>query len=230
MRVTEFSKPIELHSELNPQLWENDQLRPEIAQHLLKIADDFIEFVDVPLEVEDIIVAGANANYTYTEYSDLDLHVVVDYAKVSCDREAAELFDSKRLLYKQRYKIKVLDIPVEPGIEDSRNPTVSAAYSILNKEWIRPPVKELPFYDEAEVKEVTEQWKDIIRLAMRTGNLGICRTVLKMLRKFRKIGLASKQGEFSIPNLVYKSLRNDKTIEGMQTLVDKLHDQTLSVH
>ena len=230
MRVTEFSKPIELHSELNPQLWENGQLRPEIAQHLLKIAEDFIEFVDVPLEVEDIIVAGANANYTYTEYSDLDLHVVVDYAKVSCDREAAELFDSKRLLYKQRYKIKVLDIPVEPGIEDSRNPTVSAAYSILNKEWIRPPVKELPFYDEAEVKEVTEQWKDIIRLAMRTGNLGICRTVLKMLRKFRKIGLASKQGEFSIPNLVYKSLRNGKTIEGMQTLVDKLHDQTLSVH
>lgn len=230
MRVTEFSKPIELHSELNPLLWENDQLRPEIAQHLLKIAKDFIEFVDVPLEVEDIIVAGANANYTYTEYSDLDLHVVVDYSKVSCDREAAELFDSKRLLYKQRYKIKVLDIPVEPGIEDSENPTVSAAYSILNKEWIRPPVKELPFYDEAEVKEVSEQWKDIIRLAMRTGDLEICRTVLKMLRKFRKIGLASKQGEFSVPNLVYKSLRNDKTIEGMQTLVDKLHDQTLSVH
>lgn len=230
MRVTEFSKPIELHSELNPLLWENDQLRPEIAQHLLKIAKDFIEFVDVPLEVEDIIVAGANANYTYTEYSDLDLHVVVDYSKVSCDREAAELFDSKRLLYKQRYKIKVLDIPVEPGIEDSGNPTVSAAYSILNKEWIRPPVKELPFYDEAEVKEVSEQWKDIIRLAMRTGDLEICRTVLKMLRKFRKIGLASKQGEFSVPNLVYKSLRNDKTIEGMQTLVDKLHDQTLSVH
>jgi len=230
MRVTEFSKPIELHSELNPLLWEDGQLKPEIAQHLIKIAEDFIEFVDVPLEVEDIIVAGANANYTYTEYSDLDLHIVVDYSKVSCDREAAELFDSKRLLYKQRYKVKVLDIPVEPGIEDSENPTVSAAYSILNKEWIRPPVKELPFYDEAEVKEISEQWKDIIRLAMRSGNLAICRTVLKMLRKFRKVGLSSTQGEFSIPNLVYKSLRNDKTVEGMQTLVDKLHDQTLSVH
>ena len=89
---------------------------------------------------------------------------------------------------------------------------------------------DIVYFDEELGEFLTEQWKDIIRLAMRTGDLEICRTVLKMLRKFRKIGLASKQGEFSIPNLVYKSLRNDKSVEGMQTLVDKLHDQTLSVH
>ena len=62
-----------------------------------------------------------------------------------------------------------------------------------------------------------------------TADLQTCRKALKLLRTYRKKGLATPAGEFSMPNLVYKSLRNDQVIDGMTRLIDKLHDQELSI-
>ena len=64
---------------------------------------------------------------------------------------------------------------------------------------------------------------------MKTGDLQTCRTSVKLLRDYRKKGLKTPAGEFSIPNLVYKSLRNDDTVKAITTLIDRLQDQSLSV-
>ena len=64
---------------------------------------------------------------------------------------------------------------------------------------------------------------------MQTGDLQTCRNSLQLLRKYRKLGLQQPQGEFSTANLVYKVLRNDHTLAGINTLVDRLHDQQLSL-
>jgi hypothetical protein len=230
MRFTELAvEPIGYNNRLNPKIWHDGEVKPDVRAALLKIARDFEEFVDVPLEVEDIIIAGAQANYTYTDYSDLDLHLVVDYSKVSCDREVAELFDSKRLLFKRDHKIDIYGIPVEPGVEDAGQPTVSAAYSILNNQWIREPNKTPPKYDPEELERLAKLWTRVIKTAVKTGDLHTLRTVLKLLRKYRKMGLATADGEYSIANLVYKSLRNSQSVQALQTLIDRLHDQQLSL-
>ena len=132
MNFTEFSAPVEKHATLNPKLWSNGRLKPEVKQALEKIAVDFEEYIGVPFKVVDVIVAGGNANYNYTEHSDLDLHLIADFDSVDCDREAAELFDSKRLLYKEQYNVEIYGIPVELYVEDQRSPAVSSSYSIIS--------------------------------------------------------------------------------------------------
>lgn len=228
MIANELADPIELHPTLNPKLWDGMTLRPEVKQALMKIAQDFKEYIGVPFTVVDIQVAGGNANYTYTDHSDLDLHLIADYTSTECDREAAELFDSKRLLYKEQYDVRVKGVPVELYVEDVDHPAVSSSYSIVRDQWIREPKKEVAEFDRDELERMAKVWHTVIQNAIKTADRHNLQTVLKLLRKYRKLGLA-KGGEFSIPNLVYKSLRNDSTIKGLTKLLDRLHDQELSI-
>lgn len=229
MLLREFEPPVGQNVVLNPKLWDHDSLKGEIKTALLRIAKDFLEYVDVPVKVIDVVVAGGNANYTYTNKSDLDLHIIADVDSTPCDREAMELFDTKRLLYKKEHNVTVKGIPVELYIEDVKTPAVSAAYSLLNDKWVREPERKTVDYDQKSVSKMVKLWKTVFKGAIRTGDLQACRNVLKLLREYRKKGLKTPDGEYSVPNLVYKSLRNDQTLEGLVTLINKLHDEELSL-
>ena len=231
MNLNEFAPPIGHHQELNPKLWERNQLKSEVRGALLRIADDFREFVEVPFNLVDIVITGGNVNYNYTSNSDIDLHLIADYSQVSCDREVEELFDTKRTLYKKQYNLEIHSIPVELYIEDSDRPAVSlGVYSVAHNKWIKEPQQfQEPQYDKKELQHWVSVWHTILKHAIKTGDLNSCRRALTLLRTYRKMGLKTPHGEYSIPNLVYKSLRNDDTIHGINTLIDRLHDQDLSV-
>jgi len=230
MISNETAKPIEYNSVLNPKLWDHDHLKSEVRGALLRIAEDFKKYIDVPFDVTDIVITGGNANYNYTTHSDIDLHLIADYDSVDCDRTAAELFDTKRLLYKRDYSIDIHDVPVELYVEDQDHPAVSGgSYSVLHNRWISKPNPNLPKYDEDALDHMVSVWHEVLKNAMKTGSLQTCRNAVQLLRKYRKLGLATQQGEFSIPNLVYKSLRNDKTLEGITVMIDRLHDQEFSI-
>jgi len=231
MNLNEFAPPIEHHTELNPKLWDNNKLKSEVRGALLRMADDFREFVEVPFNLVDIVITGGNVNYNYTSKSDIDLHLIADYSKISCDREAEELFDTKRTLYKRQYDLEIHGIPVELYVEDADRPAVSAGvYSVSHNRWIKEPTQyQEPQYDEKELKHWVSVWHTILKHTIKTGDLHSCRRALTLLRTYRKMGLKTAQGEYSIPNLVYKSLRNDDTIHGINMLIDRLHSQDLSV-
>lgn len=228
MNISELIDPIQYNTVLNPKLWNNDVLKAEVRGALLRIAEDFIKFVDVPMNVVDIVIYGGNVNYNYTAKSDLDLHIVVDMNSIDCDRETEELFDSKRRLYKEKYDIKVQDIEVELYVEDTENTPVSASYSILKDQWIKKPNPNLPEYDKEEVMKMTETWVNILIKALKTNDLQKIRDSIQLLRKYRTLGLKTKQAEFSTPNLVFKALRNLGVLDTMSQVVDKLHDINLS--
>ena len=229
MNFTEFAPPVEHNTVLNPKIWEGNRMKSEVRGALLRIAEDFKRYVDVPFTVTDIVVTGSNVNYNYTSKSDLDLHLIADFDSLACDREAAELFDTKRLLYEREHDIEVYGIPVGLYVEDQDHPGHSAGtYSVLHGRWVKEPSSDQPSYDEQEVERMVEIWHSIIRHATQTGDLQACRNSLKLLRTYRKLGLA-KGGEFSVPNLVYKSLRNDDTVKGITVLIDRLHGQNLSL-
>lgn len=228
MNISELIDPIQYNTVLNPKLWNNDVLKAEVRGALLRIAEDFIEFVDVPMNVVDIVIYGGNVNYNYTAKSDLDLHIVVDMNSIECDRETEELFDSKRRLYKEKYDIKVQGIEVEIYVEDTENTPVSASYSILKDQWIKKPNPNLPEYDKEEVMKMTETWVNILIKALKTNDLQKIRDSIQLLRKYRTLGLKTKLAEFSTPNLVFKALRNLGVLDTMSQVVDKLHDINLS--
>ena len=60
---------MQFKNELNPKLWENMKLKPEVRAKLEKISNAFIEFLEVPTPaVKDVRVVGSSANYNYTPY------------------------------------------------------------------------------------------------------------------------------------------------------------------
>lgn len=229
MNLREFALPVEKHAALNPKLWEGDRLKSDVRGALLRIAEDFIEFIGVPVRVLDIVIYGGNVNYNYTSKSDLDLHIIVDTSDVDCDREVEELFDSKRKLYKEKYDIRIHGIEVELYVEDPDNTPVSASYSVQRGQWIKPPNPQVPEWDQAQVEKMTSVWKTVLRSAMKTGDLAVLRSTMQLLRQYRRLGLKQSEGEYSTPNLVFKSLRNDDAIRAVTTLIDRLHDQELSL-
>ena len=102
-------------------------------------------------------------------------------------------------------------------------------FSVEQDEWLRRPSAAVPKIDQPKLDHMVAVWQKILRRATMTGDLQVCRKALKLLRQYRKKGLATPAGEFSIPNLVYKSLRNDQVVDGMARLIDRLHDQELSI-
>ena len=228
MRILELDLGFEQHNELNPLLWQGEDLRPEVKMALLKIAKDFIEYVEVPFEVKDLVLTGSQLGYYYTKHSDLDLHIIVDFDTVNCDREAAELFDTKRLLYKKQYDISIHGVPVEVYIEDSNFPAVSATYSLGKGGWKIKPDSQPEEIDSDEIIRMSKIWQTVIGKAIESNDLETGRKVLKMLRNYRKLGL-KQTGEYGIENLVYKTLRNSKIIEKLMKMIGGLHDQSLSI-
>lgn len=223
-------RPVNHNTVLDPDLWENRRLKSSVRGALLNIAQDFVRFVEVPFPVLDIVITGGLANYNYTEHSDIDLHIVTDYASIDCDRAVAELFDSKRLLYNRRYDITVANRPVELYVEDQDRPAVSGgSYSILRSRWITEPRPDLPEYDTQELEHWVKNWSQILRTAVLSGRRSTLKRAVDLLRQYRRLGLATEAGEFSIPNLVYKTLRNAQVMQSVQTLLDRWHDQELSI-
>lgn len=228
MRILEFIKGYEEHDQLNPKLWDGDQLRPEVKSKLLRIADKFREFIDLDVPVIDVHITGGQVTYHYTEKSDLDLHLIIDYSKVKCDREVEELLDAKRLLFKEKFHININGIPVEPGTEDQNRPTVSSAWSLTTDSWIREPKNYSGKIDAEEVEKQSLQWQKIIRSVLNQNDPETAQKVLKLLRKYRKIGL-KQTGEYGVENLVYKTLRNTGTLDQLVKYVERSVGSDLSI-
>ena len=56
------SRKITVNSSLNPKLWDGDELRGDVRNSLLRIADHFEKFIGVDLDVVDYTITGSNAN------------------------------------------------------------------------------------------------------------------------------------------------------------------------
>lgn len=230
MRLFEFKDlGYQEHHELNPLLWDQGDLRPEIRSALLKIADEFVEFIDLDdLPVVDIYITGGQVSYHYTEHSDLDLHLVIDYDRVRCDQEVGELLDTKRLLFKKTRSIKIQGIPVEPGAEDLRDPTVSAAWSLTKNTWLREPENHSGSIDLKSVLRGSIYWAKLIDKILGQNSLELAKKTLKTLRNYRKQGL-KRSGEYGVENLVYKTLRNQGQIRHLETWITDQEDRGLSL-
>lgn len=226
--MTKFAAPIDIHRELNPLLWQDQVLRPEVHAALMRIAKSFYEFLDIDAKVKDLVISGSQVNYNYTEHSDLDLHLVMDYAQVSCDEPIEELFTAKRKLWNQQHDVDIRGIPVEAGVEDINNPLTSATYSLVKNQWIRRPEQSHVAYNAAEVQRLAAIWARTIQRAMTSGSIEQMQRVRRLLSKYRSLGLKHR-GEFGVPNLVFKSLRNSGLLDQLhQTLLNK-QDQKLSL-
>ena len=220
------STAVIFHDELNPKLFENNRLRPEVREGLLKIARHFEEFIGVKLDIVDITISGSDAAFSYTEYSDIDLHLVV---QVPNEPEYKELLDAKKNVYNAKHDIKVRGIDVELYAQDVEQEHHSLGiYSVLKNTWTSRPEKVTVKIDSGDVKDKYKNYKDRIEVVLKDSELDVAKAAWDDLKRMRKAGL-EKNGEFSTENIVYKMLRNQGWIERLQDHITDLQDQQLSI-
>ena len=228
MLLREFAEPqiITVNKRLNPKIWDNGVLKPEVANKLAEIARAFEEFVGVELNVVDVTITGSNANYTWTEHSDLDLHLIV---AGSPGEGARELFNAKKALWSEQHNITVKGLPVEcyvQGEEEEHHST--GVYSIAKNQWLVEPRKVKPKVDDAAVEAKKDSMIHDIETALLSKDLNILRKVKERIVKMRKAGL-ERAGEWSTENLVFKILRNLGLIDEISDKIRELEDQELSL-
>ena len=154
-----LSDAVKFHTELNPALWDGKNMRPEVREALLQIADDFKTFMGIDdLAIEDITVSGSNAAFSYTPHSDIDLHLLVDFSRLNPDDVYQELFNAKKYQYNDQHNIKIRGYDVELYVQDSNKPVRSLGeYSIVNNDWNRIPVQRRGNLDEQSTKAKYEK-------------------------------------------------------------------------
>jgi len=225
---------VEYKKTLNPSLFANDVLIPKIKDGALKVADAFIANLALPkLEITNIFLVGSNAAFNYTQYSDFDLHIEVDFGKaIQTYGAAAPLyFQSVKSLWNQNHSITLGGQPVELYIQDTNDDLVaSGIYSISKDEWIKKPTYQTPVFDgdDVEAKVTSIEQEVSMLLSSEQANQNRIKEVMDSIRDMRRSGLA-KGGEFSSENICFKQLRNNGTIEKLFDAYGKAGDKELTV-
>jgi hypothetical protein len=220
---------IMFHKELNPKLWKQRRLDREVRYKLLKIAKHFIEFIDIPsIRLKDVTISGSNAAYTYTEHSDLDLHLVVEIPRAA-EFHLKPLFDAKKNQYNFNHDVKIHNIDVEVYVQPSTDKHHSAGiYSVLDNRWISMPKAEKVNIDDNDVELKVKNYLNKIKLALRSRDLNIVNAVKDEIGKLRKTGL-ERGGEFSVENIAFKALRAKGYIDQLRQHTYNLEDEALSL-
>ena len=217
---------VEFHDTLNQQLWHDDQIKIDVQVKLLKIAKKFIDFVNTnELNLVDICILGSNASYNYTQYSDIDLHIMVK----NVDDIKAELYDSKKKLWNEIHQISIKGFNVELYIQDIDEPNASMGiFSLLKNKWIKHPKKMHPDIDDNMIQQKFKHFVKLINTGISNRNKKYLDKIAANIKTLRTSGLQTS-GEFSLENLVFKELRNGGYLDKLSQARQDLEDESLSL-
>ena len=239
MKLADISlnKNVKYNDTLHPKVWDKDQkLKPDVRKKLVEIAEAFVEFLEVDAStVEDYLVVGSCANYNWNQYSDIDLHILMDFQKAgdSCNEEITEEWlMAKKALWIERFDIEVDGLPVEVGPQDlAVKLNSSAVYSILENKWIKKPAHKAPELDEKgydkKLKEMLAKIDKVLTKAATSDEIAELRQEMKDMRQ-ASLNLNAGGTEFSTNNLVYKTLRNQGLVDKLKALQDEKMSAELS--
>ena len=147
----------EVRSTLNPKIFDKEQhMHEDVRRRLLMIADDFFETLNVGwVDIDDIILTGSLANFNWSKFSDVDLHILVDFGEVDENEELVkEYFNSKKNLWNEKHDITIKGYDVELYMQDTEEPHVSSGvYSILWDGWVVQPDSTKKEIDSKKVEQ-----------------------------------------------------------------------------
>jgi len=210
-------------------------MKNDVREKLLEITKNFMDFLGVDFFIHDVVLTGSLSNYNWSEYSDVDLHIIIDYDETNINLKLlTEFFNSKRSLWNKNHTISIKKFDCEIYVQDLKEKHLSSGvYSILNNEWIIKPEKTTQNIDENKILEKTEEYsKKINNLATKLKNKeNIDKDLLDLKRKikrFRQSGLDTG-GEYSYENLTFKMLRRNGSIKMLLDLQTTNTNNKLSI-
>lgn len=218
------------HEELNQKLFDNDVLKEEVRQALLDIVNDFIEEAqqwEIPLKETDIWMVGSNASYNYGDFSDIDIHIIVNMETLTDSPELLNItYNLLKTNYNKAHDITVKGYPVEIYVEDVESSSISnGIYSIKNNEWVVYP-------QHLEIIDIdvtgTDLYNNLIGQVQELETIDDINNFIDNLYLIRKTSLL-QDGEFGEGNLIFKQLRNDGILDMLKDKRSKLNDKRLTL-
>lgn len=236
MKITlkELKLQLQYHTELNPKLWNDFELKPEVRTKLLQFAEVWREYAKIPKSaVKEVIMLGGNANYNYTDKSDIDVHLVVDKSLIAKDNPLLDDYlQDKKQMWTMSHKITILGYGLEPYAQDIsvEYPKEQGVYSLTKNEWIAKPefIGDEFLKDPYLKKKVKFYMKMIDDMIKGHIDLDTVKHFKEKLRDMRGAAI-KKGGEFSFENLVFKELRNQGYLDKLSAYQRTEQDQALSL-
>ena len=223
---------------LEPSIWTSDEyLNDDIKESLLKIVKSFLSSLSIDTKEEDIVLTGSLANYNWSKYSDVDLHIQVDFSSIDEDYDLVKgYFDSASALWNLRHDIKIKEYDVEIYVENSGEEHISTGlYSILNSEWIKKPEEDQD--EKIDIKAVKKRAASIMNQILELEKLdedsermiGMAEKVKAKIRRMRKSGLKTKKGQYSTGNIAFKVLRRNGSLQRLSDIKTTAYDNSMSI-
>lgn len=229
----------EIQKDLNPKLWKNGKLDTRIRLLLLDIADDFIASCDDlrRSNIIDIVITGSLCNYNWSnEFSDVDLHIVVDGQYPSA-KQCAKKWNSSHK------DIRICGFPLELYVQDENEKLFAAGvFSLDTNEWLKVPDREKlekHGIDDGTVKATVAKYINAIdkteRIADKGGDYNERRAerradnIFTDIKAMRKDGFSRDTDELNPQNIAFKKLRRDGYIEKISKIRDKAYDRLHSL-
>jgi hypothetical protein len=240
----------ELRDKLNPKIWvlpreesmsdpkgQMETMKPKVRERLLDIAYEFIDSLKVDVVVSDVRMMGSLANYNWSSYSDIDLHIIADFEQFS-EKELPlyeELFKLKKTLFNDKHNIKIYGYDVELYVQDTVEAFSSGEYSVLFDEWIKKPKKDTTEIDKESINKKSQEWMKQIDTVIENAEDEPLEVAMELIgkykdkiKKYRTSGL-EKGGEMSDENLVFKVLRRNGYIQKLFDFQTNFKDKKLSL-
>jgi len=238
-------KSFDQKEQLNPKFFPNGyKLNPKVRLRLLDIADDFVEYLNIPFAKPlDIVLVGSIVSYQWSRYSDIDLHIIYNFYDISDKTDfVREYVDAKKNLWNEERKIKIYGFDVELYVEDENHPSTSnGRYSIERNDWVHEPSREPSFqYEKSYIKEKSAKLMDLIDRYEENFEcnkddevylMELTNKVNKLWSKIKAIRKDSieKYGEMSTGNIIFKVLRRSKYLQKLYELKTKLYTFNKSI-
>ena len=231
---------------LAPKIWKGDKLNSKVRLKLLDIADDFWETVNINwVKRKGIILTGSICNYNWSKFSDIDLHIIVDFSEVDERTNfVQEYFNSKKNEWNNEHEgLKIYGFNVEVYVEDINAETESGGlYDLEDNNWIKKPNPNdihsiAPDSKEIKLKssKIMTKIDDYVDLMNSTNDDAQLRKLgkkahklLNKIKSMRKLGL-KRGGETDPYNIIYKVLRRTEYLDKLWGISSKLYDKLNSI-
>jgi len=236
---TDVIKSFTIQDTLNSNIWENGKLKVEILKKLRKIGKDFFNDLDLEpnVKLHDITLTGSISNYNWSKFSDVDLHLRLDFSEVDDDKDFVKNYMlAKKTIWNDKHDITIYDFPVEVYVEDIGDTHIaSGLYSVLKHKWLVVPKKKKLEIDFDDIRSKAEGYVGSIDTLKELMSLGRYKKVIQMienikmkLKRMRQSGL-ERGGEFSVENLAFKALRRSPFIATISKMKDDAYDKLMTM-
>lgn len=234
-------------NQLAPIWNEQGELNPRVRLKLLDIADDFWEFVNLKwVKPNGIILTGSICNFNWSHFSDIDLHLVVDFDEIDEKTDfVKDYLDAKKNEWNNEHDgLEILGYKVELYVQNiDEMPQSGGIYDLEENDWIKKPnsdaIKSIGL-DKFSIKDkaasimtIIDDMHDALNSTSDQHEIEMigqdAKYLWKKIKNMRKKSL-ELSGESGIGNIVYKYMRRVGYLDKLWRLKTLCYDRSNSIN